>query len=82
MFDRAEGTDIEWKEGKNLAVRTEVKKQRNKTTQKTRTVKRTVPCETFFEFFTPQSFPEEDDSQEIDEEVVCPFRSFGIDGKH
>ncbi|KAK9727577.1 histone chaperone, partial [Basidiobolus ranarum] len=53
VFDRAEGTEIQWKEGKNLSFTVETKKQRHKSTNKTRVVKRTVPAETFFNFFTP-----------------------------
>jgi nucleosome assembly protein 1-like 1 len=70
MFDRAEGSIIDWKEGKNLAVKVEIKKQRNKNSQKTRTVKKTVPAETFFEFFTPMTYPEDDSSQDLDEDVM------------
>jgi len=70
MFERAEGTEIEWKEGMNLSVTVEVKKQRNKNTNKTRTVKRTVPVQTFFTFFTPVKCPNEDDEDEFDEEMM------------
>jgi nucleosome assembly protein 1-like 1 len=70
MFDRAEGTIIEWKEGKNLAVTVEAKKQRHKGSQKTRIVKKTVPADTFFEFFTPMAYPEDDSSQDLDEDVM------------
>lgn len=68
MFDHAEGTEIQWKEGKNLAVRVETRKQRHKSTNKTRVVKKVVKCETFFNFFTPPVVPEEDD-EEMDEEM-------------
>ena len=30
VYDKAVGTEIKWKEGKNLTVQTEIKKQRNK----------------------------------------------------
>lgn len=53
IYDHAIGTTINWKEGKDLSVRIEVKKQRHKATNKTRTVKKTVPRETFFSFFSP-----------------------------
>ncbi|KAL3901428.1 MAG: hypothetical protein SGCHY_000616 [Lobulomycetales sp.] len=70
MFDKAVGTEIQWKEGKNLTSKVEIKKQRHKSGQKTRTVKRTVPCESFFNFFSPQEYPEDDDSQEVDENLM------------
>ena len=30
VYDKAVGTESKWKEGKNLTVQTEIKKQRNK----------------------------------------------------
>lgn len=68
MFDHAEGTEINWKEGKNLSVRVETRKQRHKTSNKTRIVKKTVACETFFNFFAPPAIPE-DDEEDIDEDL-------------
>lgn len=52
IYDHAKGDKIDWKDGKDLTVRIESKKQRNKNTKQTRVVKRTVPCESFFNFFT------------------------------
>ncbi|KAJ3202577.1 hypothetical protein HDU67_000425, partial [Dinochytrium kinnereticum] len=68
IYDRAEGTPIEWKEGKNLAVTVEIKKQRHKASNKTRTVKKTVPAPTFFSFFKPPN-PEDEDDEEGAEEA-------------
>lgn len=70
MFDHAEGTPINWKEDKDLSVTVEIKKQRHKGTNKTRTVKRTVPAETFFSFFTPPAYPTEDQQDDYDEDMV------------
>ncbi|KAJ3399519.1 hypothetical protein HDV05_001747 [Chytridiales sp. JEL 0842] len=70
VYDHAEGTSIVWKEGKDLTVTVEVKKQRHKASNKTRTVKRTVPAETFFRFFTPPKAPSpDDDEEEIEEDI-------------
>ena len=69
MFDHAEGTTIEWKANKNLTERIETKKQRHKASQKVRVVKRTVPQESFFNFFTPPQLPEEDDDEEEEMEI-------------
>jgi len=71
IYDHAKGDKIDWKEGKDLTVRIESKKQRNKNTKQTRVVKRTVPCESFFNFFTPPSPPsgDEDDLDEEAEEI-------------
>lgn len=70
VYDHAEGCEIDWKEGKNLSVRVEVKKQRHKATNKTRTVKKTVPAETFFSFFSPPQIPEDQDEEDVDDDMV------------
>lgn len=74
VYDFAEGCAINWKEGKDLTVTVETKKQRHKGTNKTRVVKRTVPAETFFNFFNPPTLPEDDG--ELDEE-----EAEGLDAK-
>jgi len=45
------GSDINWKEGKNLTKKQVTKKQKNKKTGKTRTITKEVDCESFFSFF-------------------------------
>ncbi|KYK58526.1 nucleosome assembly protein [Drechmeria coniospora] len=67
IYDHAEGDKIEWFPGKDLTVRVESKKQRNKTTKQTRIVKKTVPTESFFNFFSPPKAPT-DDEDEADED--------------
>ncbi|KAI8356776.1 nucleosome assembly protein-domain-containing protein [Choanephora cucurbitarum] len=74
VYDFAEGCEIHWKDGKDLTVTVETKKQRHKGTNKTRVVKRTVPAETFFNFFNPPTIPE--DENELDEE-----EAEGLDAK-
>ncbi|KAI9496849.1 hypothetical protein BDB00DRAFT_757610, partial [Zychaea mexicana] len=74
VYDHAEGAKITWKEGKDLTVTVETKKQRHKGTNKTRVVKRTVPADTFFTFFSPPVFPGE--NEELDEE-----EAEGLDAK-
>ncbi|KAJ1846380.1 histone chaperone [Coemansia sp. RSA 2708] len=67
-FGSAKGTEIDWKPEHDLSVTVETKKQRHKTTNRTRVVKKTVPAETFFSFFaTVQEPDEEDDSEQADE---------------
>ncbi|CAI4210202.1 unnamed protein product [Parascedosporium putredinis] len=68
IYDHAEGDKIEWKSGRDLTVRTESKKQRNKNTKQTRVVKKTVPTESFFNFFSPPIAPE-DDEEEADPDI-------------
>ncbi|KAH8919016.1 nucleosome assembly protein [Atractiella rhizophila] len=67
VYDKAVGTQIKWKEGKDLTVKVEKKRQRNKNTGQTRTIKKTVPTPSFFTFFSPPD-PEEIDDEDEDEE--------------
>ncbi|CAN6675003.1 nucleosome assembly protein [Trichomonascus vanleenenianus] len=70
IYDHAEGEDIEWKSAdKNLTVRIEKRKQRNKHTKATRTVEKTVPTESFFTFFYPPAPPSEESEDEKEEDV-------------
>ncbi|KAG0634617.1 nucleosome assembly protein [Tuber brumale] len=70
IYDHAEGDKINWKDGKDLTVRVESKKQRNKNTKQTRVVKRTVPTESFFNFFNPpKPISGDDDEEDNDEEL-------------
>lgn len=84
IYDHAEGDKIDWKPGKDLTVRVESKKQRNKSkfipllgspglyakklpaTKQTRVVKKTVPTESFFNFFSPPKPPSEDEEAASD----------------
>ncbi|KAM7194783.1 nucleosome assembly protein [Naviculisporaceae sp. PSN 640] len=77
IYDHAEGDKIEWKDGQDLTVRVEQKKQRNKTTKQTRIVKKTVPTESFFNFFSPPKAPTEDDddaASDIEERLELDYQ--------
>ncbi|KAG0739076.1 hypothetical protein G6F57_005751 [Rhizopus arrhizus] len=74
VYDHAEGCTLDWKEGKDLTVVVETKKQRQKGTSKSRVVKHTVSSDSFFYFFSPPIIPNED--EEIDEE-----EAEGLDAK-
>ncbi|KAI1199567.1 NAP-domain-containing protein [Nemania serpens] len=67
IYDHADGDKIKWKDGQDLTVRIESKKQRNKNTKQTRIVKKTVPTESFFNFFSPPKPPTDDDDEEEDD---------------
>jgi len=72
---KTEGTEIQWKEGKNITKKTVEKKQKNKKTGKTRTITKEVDSESFFNFFksvTPKA-EEGDDNEDEDEEAVRIF---------
>lgn len=60
-----EGCEISWKGGKNLCVKIKKKKGKGKRPAQTKS----EPCETFFNWFSPPSFPDEDEDDEMDEEL-------------
>ena len=83
IYDHAVGDKVEWKGDKNLTVKVETKKQRNKSTyhpnyerpspftdhrksdtRQTRTIKKSVPTDSFFNFFAPPQPPTEEDGDE------------------
>ncbi|KAI9850693.1 MAG: hypothetical protein M1838_005257 [Thelocarpon superellum] len=76
IYDHAEGDTIDWKAGKDLTVRVESKKQRNKNTKQTRVVKKTVPTESFFNFFSPPKAPTEDEdaASDIEERLELDYQ--------
>ncbi|EGY17971.1 hypothetical protein VD0002_g2254 [Verticillium dahliae] len=77
IYDHAEGDKINWKESQDLTVRVESKKQRNKNTKQTRIVKKTVPTESFFNFFTPPLAPTEDQddaASDIEERLELDYQ--------
>ncbi|KAI1503517.1 NAP-domain-containing protein [Biscogniauxia marginata] len=69
IYDHAEGDKINWKEGQDLTVRVESKKQRNKNTKQTRIVKKTVPTESFFNFFAPPKAPSDDEDEDAASDI-------------
>ncbi|EJF58511.1 nucleosome assembly protein [Dichomitus squalens] len=72
MYDRAIGTEIKWKEDKDLTKEFEVKKQRNKNTNRTRLVRKARPTASFFNFFSPPQPPSDEaiESGELDEDEL------------
>jgi nucleosome assembly protein 1-like 1 len=76
IYDHAEGDKIDWKAGKDLTVRVESKKQRNKNTKQTRVIKKTVPTESFFNFFAPPVAPTDEDevASDIEERLELDYQ--------
>ncbi|KAH9053111.1 NAP-domain-containing protein [Lactarius vividus] len=66
VYDRAIGTEIKWKDEKDLTKEFEIKKQRNKNTNRTRLVRKAHPTESFFNFFSPPVAPSEEAIEEGD----------------
>jgi nucleosome assembly protein 1-like 1 len=73
MYDRAIGSTINWKEDKDLTKEVEIKKQRNKNTNRTRVIRKTRPTDSFFNFFSPPEPPkvDEEDEEDVDEEAIA-----------
>ena len=77
--DRIEGTDIKWKEGKDITKKEVTKEQKNKKTGKTRTITKKVDAESFFNFFKSlQSKPgqsgDDDEEDEVLQSLVKRFK--------
>ncbi|KAI0641232.1 NAP-domain-containing protein [Trametes meyenii] len=72
MYDHAIGTEIKWKEDKDLTKEFEVKKQRNKNTNRTRLVRKARPTASFFNFFNPPQPPSDEqiESGDLDEDEI------------
>ncbi|KAJ2912704.1 hypothetical protein MD484_g7718, partial [Candolleomyces efflorescens] len=84
VYDRAIGAEIKWKEDKDLTTEFEIKKQRNKTTNRTRLVRKAKPADSFFNFFSPPVPPtpeqleegdfEEEELEEIEEKLEIDYQ--------
>lgn len=77
IYDHAEGDKINWRADKDLTVRVESKKQRNKNTKQTRVVKKTVPTESFFNFFDPPKTPgdaDDDVASDVEERLELDYQ--------
>lgn len=68
LYERAVGSTIHWKEDKDLTQEIEVKRQRNKATNRTRVVRRAKPTDSFFNFFSPPEPPTEEAEAEMEDE--------------
>ncbi|KAH6904596.1 nucleosome assembly protein I [Coprinopsis sp. MPI-PUGE-AT-0042] len=84
IYDRAIGSEIKWKEDKDLTKEFEIKKQRNKTTNRTRLVRKAKPADSFFNFFYPPVPPteeqlesgdfEEEELEELEEKLEIDYQ--------
>lgn len=72
VYERAEGCQIHWKEDKDLTKSFEIKKQRNKNTNRTRLIRKVLHVESFFNFFSPPTPPSDQDieNENIEEDVL------------
>merc|ERR1712109_189744 len=65
---KCKGSTINWKEGKNLTVKTVKKKQKHKSKGNVRTITKQVKNDSFFNFFDPPPIPD-DPNADIDPET-------------
>jgi len=70
LYERAVGSTIHWKEDKDLTQEIEVKRQRNKATNRTRVVRRAKPTDSFFNFFSPPEPPSEEAEAGMDDDEL------------
>merc|ERR1712062_923748 len=65
---KCKGCTINWKEGKNLTVKTVKKKQKHKSKGNVRTITKQVKNDSFFNFFDPPPIPD-DPNADVDAET-------------
>jgi len=72
------GTEVKWKEDKDLTKEFEIKKQQNNNTNRTHLVRKARPTESFFNFFNPPESPSE---EAIENGDIEPNELEGIEEK-
>ncbi|KAK3545067.1 hypothetical protein QTP86_033301 [Hemibagrus guttatus] len=65
------GCTIDWTKGKNVTLKTIKKKQKHKGRGTVRTVTKTVPNDSFFNFFSPPEVPEAGELDEDSEAILA-----------
>jgi len=77
------GTEISWKEGKDVTKKTVVKKQKNKKTKAVREVTTTTKNDSFFHFFNSMKNPdlEEADEEGDNEEIMQRLEEYDIENE-
>lgn len=66
---KCSGCTINWYKGKNVTMKTVKKKQKHKSRGVVRTVTKTVQNDSFFNFFTPPTVPEDSKEEDVDEDL-------------
>jgi len=81
IYDHAVGSEVAWKENRNLCFKTVTKTQRQRNGKGSRIVKRDEPQESFFHFFQPPTVPEdiedsedEEDAEELQQELEADYQ--------
>jgi len=60
---KSKGSDIDWKKGKNVTIKMVKKRQKHKNRGTIRVVTKEVQTDSFFNFFTPPTAPEDADAE-------------------
>lgn len=60
---KCKGQKIDWKQGKNLTVKTVKKKQKHKSKGSVRTITKQVKNDSFFNFFDPPAIPDDPEAE-------------------
>ncbi|XP_050513039.1 nucleosome assembly protein 1-like 1-B [Diabrotica virgifera virgifera] len=63
------GCIINWNKGKNVTVKTVKKKQKHKSRGVIRTITKTVQNDSFFNFFSPPTIPDDAKEEDVDEDL-------------
>lgn len=66
---KCNGCTINWNKGKNVTLKTVKKKQKHKSRGVVRVVTKTVQNDSFFNFFTPPTIPEDAKAEDVDEDL-------------
>jgi len=74
---KCEGCKINWKEGKNVTIK-QVKKKIKKGKDKGKTVMKEVKAQSFFNFFSPPTIPEDPEAEVDDETQMYLQQDFQI----
>uniref|UniRef100_A0A1B6DHR9 Nucleosome assembly protein 1-like 4 n=1 Tax=Clastoptera arizonana TaxID=38151 RepID=A0A1B6DHR9_9HEMI len=75
---KCKGCIIDWKKGKNVTLKTVKKKQKHKSKGSVRTVVKTVQNDSFFNFFSPPSMPDDPDTEVDDDTQALLTADFEI----
>eukprot|EP00918_Siedleckia_nematoides_P072961 GHVU01159279.1.p1 GENE.GHVU01159279.1~~GHVU01159279.1.p1 ORF type:complete len:384 (+),score=96.41 GHVU01159279.1:87-1238(+) len=74
---KCKGCTVDWKKGKNVTVKTVQKTQKHKGRGTTRKVTKTVPNDSFFNFFSPPEVPDGDEPDEDTEALLAADYEIG-----
>lgn len=66
---KCRGCQINWNKGKNVTLKLVRKKQKHKSRGLVRTITKTIQNDSFFNFFSPPTIPDDINADDVDEEL-------------